>query len=60
MTIITTIQDAGYTMQIGDKTLTVHGAVLCMIGDMPANNFIRGGWFCFAKVSYVHNCGRHV
>ena len=29
-------------MQIGEETVTVHGAVLCMIGDTPANNFIGG------------------
>jgi hypothetical protein len=33
-------------MQIGDERVTVHGAVLCMIGDTPANNFIGG--CCFA------------
>lgn len=29
-------------MQIGDERVMVHGAVLCMIGDTPASNFIGG------------------
>ena len=29
-------------MQFGDERVTVHGAVLCMIGDTPANNIIGG------------------
>ena len=36
------LQDKGYFMQVGDETLTVHGAALCMLGDTPASNFIGG------------------
>ena len=37
-------------MQFGDERVTVHGAILCMIGDTPANNFKEGVgfalWMC--------------
>lgn len=36
------LQDEGYLMQVGDETITVHGAALCMLGDTPASNFIGG------------------
>lgn len=29
-------------MCIGNDVVTIHGALLCMLGDTPASNFIAG------------------
>ena len=29
-------------MEIGGETVTLHGAVLCMLGHTPASNFLGG------------------
>ena len=35
-------QDNGYSIEIGGETVILHGAVLCMLGDTPASNFLGG------------------
>ena len=29
-------------MQLQDRSLTLHGAVVCICGDIPASNYIGG------------------
>ena len=35
------LQDEGYPMEVGDEITTVHGAILCMLGDTPASNLVE-------------------
>ena len=47
-------QDNGYSIEIGGETVILHGAVLCMLDDIPVSNFLggfkEGIGFCSEKV----------
>ena len=37
-----TIQESGYNIQVNDEEITLHGAVICLCGDIPASSHIGG------------------
>ena len=36
------IQDDGFKLHLAGEEVTIHGAVVCLCGDIPASNYIGG------------------
>ena len=36
------LQDEGYRLELDSGVVVLHGAVVCLCGDIPASNFLGG------------------